>query len=220
MEDHTRTESFDADLGSVVKLPCSECRGMTKHEIIRSVVVNRDYDFMEHWEYFQIVKCRGCDDISLCHNWNSTEDLIPYDDGSEGLIDHIKVYPPRLAGRAPLAEAHLMPAKIHHIYSETHAALCSQQTVLAGIGMRAIVEAVCADKKAKGRGLQRKIDALVEQGLLTQDGATILHRIRTMGNLAAHEVQPHTETELRTGLDVVEHLLMGIYILKVKAEWV
>lgn len=219
MEDHIRNEELDAEVGSIVKLPCSQCKGMTKHEVVRSMVVTRDYDFMLHWEHWQIVRCRGCDDISFRHNWQSTEDAAyEEDDGAQVLTDHPSVYPPRLAGRAPLSDEHLLPPKVRIIYSETHAALRSQQTVLAGMGMRAIVEAVCADQEAAGSGLQRRIDSLVEQGVLTRDGAKILHRIRTMGNSAAHEVQPHTEEELRTALDVVEHLLMGVDILKMKSD--
>jgi hypothetical protein len=186
---------------------------MTNHEIIRSVVVRRDFDFMDHWEYFQIVKCRGCDDISFRYNWVSTDDCIIEDQHTE-FIDHVRLYPPRLAGRAPLDKAYQLPPRIYSIYSETHAALCSQQPVLAGIGMRAIVEAVCADQEAKEWNLKLKIESLVEKDVLTRRGAEILHGIRTMGNEAAHEMQPNTEEELRTALDVVEHLLNGVYLLR------
>jgi hypothetical protein len=40
-----------------------------------------------------------------------------------------------------------------------------------------------------------------------------LHKIRTLGNAAAHEVKPHTEKQLRLAMDVIEHLLTDVYIL-------
>jgi hypothetical protein len=50
-------------------------------------------------------------------------------------------------------------------------------------------------------------------GVLTQDGADILHKLRTLGNDAAHEVKPHSLQELGLAFDVVDHLLLGVYIL-------
>src|SRR5665213_4287430 len=72
----------------------------------------------------------------------------------------------------------------------------NDQPVLTGIGLRALVETICKDKKASGGNLVEKIGSLVSLGVLTADGATILHRIRTLGNDAAHEVKPHTAEQL------------------------
>ena len=74
------------------------------------------------------------------------------------------------------------------------------------------------EKKAKGRDLLKQIDDLKAQGVITSSGATILHSIRQMGNESAHEVRANTEDELTTALEVVEHLLMGVYLIPQKAE--
>jgi hypothetical protein len=55
-------------------------------------------------------------------------------------------------------------------------------------------------------------------GVLTNDGATILHSLRNMGNDAAHEVKPHREEELKVAFDVVENLLESVYLLPLKAK--
>jgi len=34
-----------------------------------------------------------------------------------------------------------------------------------------------------------------------------------MGNAAAHEVKPHSAEDLAVGLDVVEYVLNGVYLL-------
>ncbi|MRR37470.1 DUF4145 domain-containing protein, partial [bacterium] len=59
---------------------------------------------------------------------------------------------------------------------------------------------------------------LKAKGLLTGDGAQILHRLRVLGNDAAHEVKPHTAEQLALAMDVVEHLLQGAYIFPGKAR--
>ena len=86
------------------------------------------------------------------------------------------------------------------------------------MGLRALVETVCKEKEAVGGDLFKKIDSLVEKRVLTPVGATILHKIRTVGNAAAHEVKPHSERQLSLALDIVEHLLKDVFILPKQVE--
>ncbi|ENB4343872.1 DUF4145 domain-containing protein [Vibrio parahaemolyticus] len=97
----------------------------------------------------------------------------------------------------------------------------NESAVLAGIGLRALVETICKDNNAQGRSLYKQIDALVEQSVLTPSGAKILHKIRTLGNDAAHEVKPHNSKQLGLAMDVVEHVLREVYIIpkQVQAEF-
>ena len=117
-----------------------------------------------------------------------------------------------------MASTYLLPFPLPNIYKETHAALVNQQPVLAGIGIRALVEAVCNDQAAQGKNLEQKIDGLMNMGLLTKDQAEFLHGLRILGNEAAHEVKPHKEDTLGAAMDVVEHLLKTVYILPVQAK--
>lgn len=81
-----------------------------------------------------------------------------------------------------------------------------------------MIEVVCKNQATTGASLENKIDDLVKMGVLTKDGAEILHSLRMMGNKAAHEVKPHSEEELNIAFDVVEHLLQGVYLLPIKAS--
>jgi hypothetical protein len=141
-------------------------------------------------------------------------------DGKDGerLIDHVELYPPRLAGRKEIRGILELPDRVRRVYRETRKALIEDLPVLAGVGIRAIVEAVCTDKDAKARNLQMQIDELVKMGVLTTDGAKVLHSTRLMGNKAAHEVKAHTLEELSIAMDVIEHLLTGVYVMPVKAK--
>jgi len=97
-------------------------------------------------------------------------------------------------------------------------AIGNDQPVLAGIGIRAIIETVCKERSAKGKDLKEKIDDLANLGVVTKDGAKILHSLRFMGNDAAHEVKAHTNEELITAIDVAEYTLKGVYILPKLAD--
>lgn len=92
-------------------------------------------------------------------------------------------------------------------------ALSNQAPVLTGIGLRALLETVCKEKNATGHDLLKKIDSLVSSGILTPASAAILHKIRALGNAAAHEVKPHSDKQLGLAMDIVQHLLKDVYIL-------
>lgn len=105
-----------------------------------------------------------------------------------------------------------LPLQIRKIYVETHQAFNANLPVLAGIGLRALVEAVCKEKNAEGKALSNKIDYLADNKILTTSGQELLHKIRTLGNKSAHEVQPHSLKQLALAMDVVESLLKDVYI--------
>ncbi|MET0625899.1 MAG: DUF4145 domain-containing protein, partial [Pyrinomonadaceae bacterium] len=73
------------------------------------------------------------------------------------------------------------------------------------------------ERSATGNTLQAKIDSLVAMGLLTQESADFLHSLRILGNQAAHDVVPHSEEKLTIAMDLIEYLLMSVYIIPRKA---
>ncbi|WP_419601156.1 DUF4145 domain-containing protein, partial [Thiolapillus sp.] len=113
----------------------------------------------------------------------------------------------------------LLPSNLQLIYNETIKSINFGQAVLTGMGIRAIVETVCKDinankdKNANRKDLCEKINDLATQGVLTKKDADILHKLRILGNEAAHEVKPHNNATLTLALDVIDHLLKGVYIL-------
>jgi hypothetical protein len=90
--------------------------------------------------------------------------------------------------------------------------------MLAGIGIRSLIEAVCKEEDAQGSNLKDKIDDLVKMGFLTQSGAEILQKLRLMGNEAVHEMKRHDTRTLGIAFDVVENVLQAVYILPAEAE--
>lgn len=207
------------DKTKTLRLPCANCDGETVHAVLKEVEQDQSSPDVQVYYEFQIVQCGGCENISFRKNWTSSEDIYP--DPITGNIcaeDHPELFPSRIAGRRELKSADVLPLKILALYRETHHALCYRLGILAGIGIRGLVEAVCKEKAAKGKNLEEQIDALVGLGLMTKEGAEILHGTRLLGNEAAHEAEPVPEKHLDAAMDVVEHLLTGIFILPKKAE--
>lgn len=210
--------------GEEHSLPCIKCTGKTAHKVLASVDVrgdDGDSNYSFEWATDnQIVQCLGCKTVSFRKTSSNSEDYhqINEDGDFEYNVDEM-LYPSRIEGIKGLGdETHYLPSNVRRIYDETLMALSSQAPVLAGIGLRALLETVCKEKNATGRDLLKKIDSLVSAGILTPASAAILHKIRTLGNAAAHEMKPHSDKQLGLAMDIVEHLLKDVYILPKQVE--
>lgn len=206
---------------SKIDAPCGKCKADTKHLVLTDIELKgREVTpdcFIYGWdESYQIIQCLGCESISFKKTHENSEDKVHWEgpDGYESSYRvHTNYYPNPEEGRGAIEDKHLLPVNLQLIYEETLGALNSDYRVLTGIGIRAIVERICKDQEAIGNNLAKKIDSLVTLGVLTRDGADILHKLRTLGNDAAHEVIPHDNVQLGLALDVIDHLLAGVYIL-------
>ncbi|MGJ8655603.1 MAG: DUF4145 domain-containing protein [Akkermansiaceae bacterium] len=201
-----------------VWVPCNGCGSEdSAHECLSYVDASDESSCgrVQWWAQYYVIQCKGCKEISFCKHSQFSEDW----DLETGIPETSEqVFPPRISGRSIMKKVYSLPPGIAQIYKETHIAISNSQPVLTGIGLRAIVEAVCHDKKTKERSLFDKINELVAMGVLTTDSATILHKIRIMGNKAAHEVRVNRESELFAAFDVVEHLLTTVYIIPLTAK--
>ena len=219
MQTH-KTQKINQTQETVVKVICSKCNIKTSHNVKCSIQNNfchgfgydeqLGYEPSHDWlEVYEIIECKGCKTISF-------RKLGVYD-YPDDCVENL--YPLRIEGRKGLDEdTDYLPVDVKRIYLETLKALNSEMPILTGIGLRALVETVCKEKKAKGGNLYTKIDNLIKLNVLTINDATILHKIRTLGNDSAHEVKPHSKKSLGLAMDVVEHLLTTVYILPKKVE--
>lgn len=201
---------------------CPQCERSTKHTILSSVshsgfVEGPDIHF---WDEYEIVQCDGCETICFRKESANSDDL---DYEQNRPIISVRSYPEPTsephAGAAYITdEVYSMPSIVQSIYSETLGAIRTGLPILAGIGIRAIIEATCHDQKATGRTLEKKIDDLVTKSLLTQKGADILHGLRLIGNDAAHQIKPPTKDQVAAAMKVIDHLLIGAYVIPDEAK--
>ena len=170
---------------------------------------------------YQIVQCQGCEAAMFRLAHTNSEDLEHFAGPDGWEVEYTlfeENYPNPESCRARLTDEHLLPEKLQRIYSETLNALNGNNPVLTGIDLRAIIETVCKDQAATGKGLYEKINSLAENSVLTKEGAQILQKLRSLGNDAAHEVKPHSNVQLGLAFDVVEHLLQGVYTVPYHAK--
>ena len=205
------------------EISCLKCSGRTFHKALVSVDESGSEGYGKHsfdWHNaHQIVQCLGCKAISYRIVSTNSEECYYDENDDQHHFETEKLYPPRLEGRTGLGnESVYLPHGVKQIYDETITALSVNSPILAGIGLRALLEQVCKEKTSESGDLYKKIDNLVDKRFLTPASATILHKIRTLGNAAAHEVKPHTDRQLSLAMDIVEHLLKDVYILPKQAD--
>lgn len=218
-----REVKFDESKGKRIRVSCTKCAGVTWHEVLASVeelwTETEDGELLfGHTNDWRIIQCLGCDTISFCKSQTDSETIDLDEDNNIIYPESHELFPSRIAGRNKLSGFEILPANIKNIYEETYLALCSGQRVLSSIGIRVLIEAICKDKAAKGHKLEVKINDLVTEGHLTSSGAEILHSLRIMGNVSAHEIQAPPESELVIAFDVVENLLSNVYVMPKRAE--
>jgi hypothetical protein len=217
----------DKNEEKTIWVPCSNCGHKNrKHRVLYEKVIRilQDPDGPDvSREFHRFVECMGCERIKYV---TSTLDLEERD-AVEG---NFKVYPdaPGTAVRRrpaiSIGEATgdggkmLIPDSVWKMYCETIDAINAGIRTLAGGGLRAMVEAICLDKKIEAQNLQKKIEELAKLNLLTASQADLLHEERYLGNAALHAMATPSSQDLEDGLGIIEVLMSTIYILPSKAK--
>lgn len=196
------------------RVPCVACTNVTLHTVVGSIAESQPAIAMDTGKElgtfdtdYELVQCDGCESVSFRTFWATSNEDPEYAAVPD---DRARYFPPRLEGRRRLTGVKL-PPNIKLIYEETHSSLCAGSAILAGIGMRAIVEGLCRKNGATTGNLEQKIDKLVTLAVLSREASKALHRLRDLGNLAAHEVKPLNSTTLNVAMNVVEQLLRQVY---------
>lgn len=109
-----------------------------------------------------------------------------------------------------------LDTKLAAIYFEVILSFNAESRILCAIGLRALLEGICAEKEIDGKTLYQKIDGL--KAFLPINIVESLHSFRFMGNVAAHQLQPPKRDELQLAIEVIEDLLNFLYDLEYKVQ--
>lgn len=217
-----RTVTENNRKGNKSKELCLKCTVNTNHEVIADHTIRWEQDvFIDHYDSFtvdgfeeyQMIKCLGCDSVSLKHVSYFSEDHDPLEDEGGGTITF---YPKR--SKSAIAEQSFpgLPPDLKRIYRETIDCFNNESYTLAAAGLRILIEGLCAqlgikngpvgnDKRSEK--LDGKINGLAENKFLTESDANSLHEHRFLGNEAVHELNQPSMEELRLAIKIIEHTL-------------
>ena len=150
-----------------------------------------------HWD---VLACAACEDHTLRKTFRTTVIYFP-PEGWERVRNIDKV-----------------PEQVADDYEEAVGCLISGHYKAAAAMARRAVQGTCVDLGAKpGATLYGQIDDLQAQGHITKRLAELAHKIRVLGNDAAHPGKDGldivTAEEAKQTVDFLEHMLQHVFIL-------
>lgn len=202
----------------VVFTPCRSCDRDTRHDVLADQVES-EYDYRVD-THFQIVECRGCGTKGFRRLVRWLEEAYRVDEDEWEVPEDVYTYPHVLKGHKAVPDIDRAPKLVEEIYRQSLEAIKAQSNVLAGIGLRATIEAICNERSVAGKSLEQRIDKLAKAGLVSANDADRLHAIRFLGNDAAHEIQAADPKGLLIALRIIENLIVSLYILDSDANGV
>ncbi|MNM47237.1 hypothetical protein D3C81_582000 [compost metagenome] len=201
----------------VVMNDCRTCYRSTRHAVSSEITDRVKEDWKDELHTWRIVRCLGCHTYSFQKVY---EDFDEIEENHEGDLVHavsFDVYPSVVKNHQSLSYTYFLPPLIRTVYIQTVTALSQNANILASIGLRACIEAVCNSLEISGSNLQRRIDQLFKGGYVSNGDKKRLHAIRFLGNDAAHEIKQPKAVDIRIALEIIEHLLNTVFILERRA---
>lgn len=198
---------------------CVKCHGETNHDILEKHEINFRDEYLCD-EYYYIVKCKGCENITFRYEFHDIDGGYPLVDNEWYVPITVSTYPNVIRNHRPLQEMYYVPETIKELYQQSLSAYKEGAKILAGLGFRGIIEAVCNDQAISGDNLQERIGKLANNGIISKMNADLLHAIRFLGNDAAHEIKNPSDQQLSVALRIIEHMINSLYILEREAEGV
>jgi len=216
-----------------MKIFCAVCNRETNHDVIKEEKreIRDDEVQVVFYDEWQIIQCKGCEDISF-RQVSSNSDDYNSDDGIP--FETIKLYPLRGKDILPIKGYYNAQPNVRNIYRETIDAFNNGLYLLCAGGLRATIESICTaegiidgpiDKRkpsgttkiVRSKDLIGKINGLYEKGLMTKKQAEILHEHRYLGNDALHSLDTPSKKSLRIAIEIIDHTLDSLYELSDKA---
>ncbi|MBD3337810.1 MAG: DUF4145 domain-containing protein [Candidatus Lokiarchaeota archaeon] len=196
------------------RIYCNRCKSDTNHELKSEHHRDSYYDEANFQEIigFRFFICAGCETGVLEEYYTNTG----YKDDNEKQLFDYEYHPIRSEFHVERKIFIKLPKKLNTIYREILNAFNSEANVLCAIGIRALLEGICADKKITGTNLSEKIDNL--DNILPQNIVDNLHSIRFIGNSAAHELSSPKRIDLRLAIDILQDILNYLYELDYKTS--
>lgn len=203
--------------GEVIKTHCTSCN-ISTNQLIRTKFAPKsraEYELFEHNEYC-VAECLGCNNISFIHiRWDDDKESKDENGDPIKIMSHFVEDDRWLEDYQFLNEEELneLPAMIYDMYEELQGALQREMRVLAGVGMRMLIEAVCLNRRIEGKILQHQIESLLSLGLISKNDFDVLDELRKIGNNSAHKIKAPSDSVLEAALEAVNHLLRTIYVV-------
>jgi len=104
------------------------------------------------------------------------------------------------------------------LLGEIDIGLRNDQSALPMMGLRALLESVMIDRVGDCGGFDRKLSRFQESGFVTPQHADSIRKVLDAGHAAMHRTYFPNADDLRTCVEVIKHLMHGVYVLHPKVQ--
>jgi hypothetical protein len=195
-----------------IETKCNECDRNTYQSVLFTKSVQEQDADMYGKTIYMVIQCGGCRTVSFLMR----DPMYSYQDEPEYSDYHFPLSREEMNlyytfhREEDLDE---IPSKIRELYEEIKPLFRNESSVIAGTGLRMLVEGICLQQKIAGANLKEKIIKLNEMGIISNADLPILDKLRIMGNQSAHEIKGMSIDKLSYALDIINHASRSIYIL-------
>ena len=206
----------------IIKAHCNVCGGGRRQEVLREEVSdwNDDESGISSSASYEMIKCCGCEGISLRHSSWCSEDL----DNSGDPVETIRYYPPETFRQEPSWLWELSCAcspgdrSVEELVHEIYVALQNDSLRLAAMGIRALVEHVMHEKIGDQGTFRENLNKFELEGFISKSQREVLEPVLEAGHATIHRSYKPSKLDLVALIDITENILESIYINQLRAS--
>ena len=214
----TRDAPEMSSIPTVIKHHCNTCHGLRNHIVIASHRETGshvfDDDFQVEWttDYF-IVKCQGCDGVSLRRDaW----DDVSEDSTVTSLPSPVFRPTPSWLGDSDFQRA--CPKGTIPLLREVYKDLQNNCTRSAAMCVRAIVETIMVKEIGDQGSFKANLRKFTGEGYLSKKQLPTLEDVLDAGHATIHRNYQPDQEQLIIIVDVLEGLMQTLYVQPAKAK--
>ena len=150
---------------------CRSCKRNTKQSVLseKSIASNSE-GYHEETKYY-LLECNGCGTISFRNEYHDYEAYFQTGEDEYSHQITIETFPHYIKDHIPIESQFGLPSIVRNIYRESLLAIQEGAFTLAGLGLRATIEAICNDKNVVGKNLLLRISAMHKSGMVSKSDA-------------------------------------------------
>lgn len=202
------------------KCLCLKCKVEINHEILVNIRKHTIYEeecYVRVYEFFKILKCINCSEISFRHKSMNPDDVSIVGENIYGEpvreeYSDTCTYPTRdIDTVASQKFQNILPEEIYQTYEEVICSLNNKMPLLTGLGLRTLLEQVI---KYFGHSddLVKILCTFEQEGFIATKQRKLMDEIRDLGNDAAHRAESKSHNKLILYLKVLENLIDQLFV--------
>ena len=219
----TETKSLGSTPG-IRKGHCPECGPDRNADIVASHEERYDSVEMCASDSYYILRCRGCQAVYVLKEYESWEDISYEHDLETGQIfpkpeTRVTYWPSPAKRKRPEWLYELRDPVLSDILHEVYEALNADHHTLAAIGIRtALDRAFVSLGVEESSPFYKKLNELVEKGIINENEKSLLETLTDAGSAAAHRGWKPEPEQLTTLIDAMETFLKRVFVTETEVK--